>query len=93
MKNNKKNTKRHEKIKVIITDLDGDTLGREELDFNTIEDAKSKIILHKISTEKDIKIKIYDNMKLVHTEHYQKPKKEKKEKKEKKDKDDDDTYA
>ena len=75
MKNDITKPKDGKKIKLIITDLEKDTIGREELDFNTIDDAKFRIIVHKINTDKDIKIKIYEDLKLVHTEYYSKPKK------------------
>lgn len=56
-------------IKLIITDWSENNLQKEELCFDNVGDAMKQVKYLKFNTLKDIKVKVYDGTKLIHTEY------------------------
>jgi hypothetical protein len=61
MKNNKN-------IKLIITDWNENNLEKTEICFDNVGDAMKKVNFLKFNTLKEIKVKMYDGSKLIHSE-------------------------
>ena len=60
------------KFKLIINDWKNGELKKEEFCFDKLEDAKFKIKYLKMSSDENIKVKIYDqDLKLIHSEFIQ----------------------
>lgn len=59
---------KNKNIKLIITDWSENNIGKQEICFDNVGDAMKKLNYLKFNTLKDIKVKIYDDLKLIHSE-------------------------